>query len=152
MIQTLPNLLMEIRDDLRTLPSIKRLHEDVPESLNEFPAVVVVALGGRCWLATHDGDLMCEHDIRVEVHIARKNLAENAARMTAVADDVTLWLYNGFVRDRYNLTMVTTGSPQTGNNATSPLEYSIEPSMWGAQQTYAMLCDFKIATVRETTP
>ena len=156
MSQSLDELLTEIRNDLWTLPSLKRVYQSVPESINEFPAVIVAAMGGRCWLSSHGrssgaSPLMCEHDIRVEVHIPRKNLETDALSMTIIADDVAMWLYAGFVRDRYQATMVTTGNPQMANNATTPIDYTIGPSQWAAQQTYAMMCDFKVTTEREVT-
>ena len=55
--------------------------------------------------------------------------------MTYLADDAVLLLYRGFVTDRYNLTMITTGTYRAGNNATAPIDYQIGPSMWGGQQT-----------------
>lgn len=145
---SLQNLLKEIRDDLRALPSVKRVYDDVPESVNEFPAVIVAALGGRCWLASHDSTIHCEHDIRVEIHTPRKGLEIDAETMTGVAEDVSYALYDGFITDRYSGTMVTTGNPRTGQNATNSLEYQIGTSMWGDRQTYAMTCDFKVTTER----
>ena len=148
---SLAALLDEIRNDLLTMPGITRVYEDVPEGINEFPAVIVAGMGGRCWMATHDGSLMCEHDIRVEVHIPRKDLPNDAATMTALADDAALFLYRGFVTDRYNGTMVTTGDPRTGGSGMAAIDYTVGPSQWAAQQTYAMMCDFKVTTQREVT-
>lgn len=154
MSQRLDDLLTEIRNDLWQLPSMTRVYPSVPESINEFPAVIVAAMGGRCWLSSHGrssgaSPLMCEHDIRIEVHVPRKNLETDALSMTMLASDVVLWLYAGFVSDRYAATMVTTGNPRTANNATAPIDYTIGPSQWAGQQTYAMLCDFKVTTEQE---
>lgn len=154
---SLENLLAEIRDDLRDMPMMLRIQPGVPESLNEFPAVIVAAMRGRCWLASHgratgESPLQCEHDIRVEIHVPRKHLETDAATMTAIADAATIFLYSGFVRDRYNSTMVVTGNPRTANNATSPIDYTIGPSNWAGQQTYAFLCDFKVTTEQEVAP
>lgn len=152
---SLPDLLNEIRDDLRALPSVKRVYEGVPDAINEFPAVIVAAMGARCWLSSHGRNgiapLHCQHDIRVEIHIPRKDLEQDAATMTAIAEDASITLYAGFATDRYNGTMVTTGNPQTSNNATAPLTYTIGPSQWAGQQTYAMLADFAVTTSREVT-
>lgn len=157
MSQNIADLLTEIRDDLRTVPEVKRVYDGVPESINEPPAIVVAAMGGRCWLASHGREnglapMMCQHDIRVEVHIPRKNLPEDAAAMTRIADAVSLWLYSGFTRDRYNGTLVTTGDPRSTAGGQGTMDYTIGASTWGDQQTYAMLCDFRVITEREVNP
>lgn len=146
---SLENLLTEIRTDLRQLESIRRVYADVPGSISDFPAVIVAALGGRCWLASHDSTLHCEHDIRVEVHVPRKDLARDALEVTGIAEEVCAALYGGFVSDRFNGTMITTGNPRTSQNATSSLEYRLGASEWGGKQTYAMTCDFRVATELE---
>ena len=137
-------LLDEIRDDMRTMPGITRLYDEVPDALNEFPAVIVAAMGGSTWLATHNGSLHWQHDVRVEVHVPRTDLAANAAAMTALARDAVPWLYSGFVYDRYNGTLLTTGNPESG--AAPALVYTINPSEWGGKQTYAFMCDFTVTT------
>ncbi len=156
MSQNLADLLNEIREDLRTVPEVRRVYAGVPEAINEPPAIIVAAMGGRCWIASHgratgESPLMCQHDIRVEVHVPRKDLPNDAATMTRLADAVTQHLYSGFVRDRYNGTMVTTGDPRS-TGAAGTLDYTVGPSEWGGQQTYAMLCDFRVTTERETLP
>lgn len=156
MSQNIADLLNEIRDDLGTVPEVRRVYEDVPDSINEFPAIIVASMGGRCWVGSHGrgagtSPLMCQHEVRVEVHVPRKNLATDADTMTRLADAVTQHLYSGFVRDRYNGTMVTTGDPRS-TNATGTLDYTVGPSQWAGQQTYAMLCDFRVTTERETLP
>lgn len=152
---SLVNLLDEIREDLKTLPGILRVYGGVPDALNEFPAVIVASMGGRCRLASHGSPgaapLHCTHDIRVEIHVPRKDLEGDAAKMTAIAEDAVIWIYSGFVKDRYNGTMVVTGDPGTASNAnaTAPLDYTVGPSEWGGQQTYAMMCDFRVTTTQE---
>lgn len=151
---SLVNLLDEIREDLRTLPSVTRVYDNVPDMLSEWPAVVVAAMGARCWLETHGhseggAPVMCQHAIRVEIHVPRKDLPQQAQAMTAVAMEATTCLYNGFVTDKYDGTMVVTGNPQTANNATPDLEYSIGPSQWNGQDTYAWMCDFQVTTEQE---
>ncbi len=155
---SLADLLTEIRDDLRTMPSVRRVYDSVPESINELPAVIVAAMGGRCWMATHGHEngvtpLFCQHSIRVEVHIPRKDLPADAETMTGIADEAVIWLYSGFVRDRYNGTLLTTGNPQTASGAAvAPLTYTVGPSMWGGSQTYAMVCDFTVTTEQYVMP
>lgn len=152
--QTLPAMLDAIREDLLALSDIRRVYESVPESLNELPAVIVASMGGRSWLPSQQMEngsfpLNTEHDIRIEIHIPRKNLPDDHAAMARIADDATLLVYAGFATDRYSGTMVTTGNPQTSNGASSPWDYTIGPSEWAGQKTYAMLADFRVTTQRE---
>lgn len=153
--QSLDNLVREIREDLRTLPATQRLYEEVPESLNEFPAVVVSATSGTCWIETHDtgrgtATLMCLHAIRIEIHVPRKDLPREMELMTSLANDAMVWLYSGFRRDQFGGTMIVPGDPRTANNATAPFDYSIGPAEWAGQQTTAWMCDFAVTTVQET--
>lgn len=156
-MSNIADLLTEIRADLTTVPEVARVYDTVPESINEFPAIIVASMGGRCWLSSHAGasglaPLMCQHDIRVEVHIPRKHLETDAATMTRLADAVSVWLYSGFTRDRYNGTLVTTGDPRGTAGGQGTMDYTVGPSLWAGQQTYAMLCDFRIVTEREVNP
>ncbi len=148
---SLATLLEEIRNDVRTVPGIRRVYDTVPDSVNEMPAIIVAAMGGRCWIGSHSSALHCEHDLRLEVHIARKDLAADAATMTAIAPEVARHLYSGFVRDRFNGTMVTSTDPR-GGAARGMLDYTVGPSEYAGQQTYAMLCDFRVMTEEEVIP
>lgn len=156
-MSTIADLLTEIRADLRTVPEVQRVYDAVPESINEFPAIIVATMGGRCWLASHGREsgaspLMCQHDVRVEVHIPRKNLEDDATTMTRLADAVSLYLYSGFVRDRYNGTLVTTGDPRGVAGGQGTMDYTVGASRWAGQETYAMLCDFRVVTEQEVMP
>lgn len=153
---SLATLLAEIRADLQDIPAVRRVYEEVPDSVNETPAIIVASLGARCWLASHgraDGatPMQCEHQIRVEVHLPRKDLAWATSRLDVIAPIVALRLYSGFVRDRFNGTMITAGDPR-GTNAQGMLDYQIAPSQWAGLDSYAMVCDFRVTTEEEVLP
>ena len=153
---SLATLLDEIRADIQGIPEVRRVYDDVPDAANEMPAIIVASLGARCWLATHGSEdgttpLHCEHQIRVEVHLPRKDLAWATTTLDAIAPQVALRLYSGFVRDRFNGTMITLGDPR-GTNALGMLDYNNGPSEWGGVQTYAMVCDFRVTTEEEVLP
>ena len=157
MSQTIEALLDEIRADLRTVPEVKRVYDDMPESINEWPAVVVGALAWQCWLGSHANangvaTLQCEYEIRIELHVPLKNLDEDTAKMTRVADALTLWLYSGFTQDRFNGTMLTTAAPRTGGASTPTLTAQVGPSSWDSQETLAAMLDFRAIIEKETTP
>lgn len=146
---SLTSLLDEIRADLKTLPSVRRVYDGVPDSVNEWPAIIVAAMNGRLSLLTHDSNVKWTHEVRVEVHVPRKDLEAAVDKITAIAGELPARLYEGFVTDKYNGTIIVTGDPATANNATSPLTYELGPSEWAGQQTYAMVCDFRVTTVQE---
>lgn len=156
MNQTVDALLDEIRSDLRTVPEVKRVYDDMPDSINDWPAIVVGALSWHCWIASHghsDGTapLHCEYDIRIEIHIPLKNLDDDTAKMTRLADAVTVRLYSGFVADRYTGTMLTTAAPRTGGNSTPTLTANVGPSRWDSQETLAAMIDFRAVLEKEAT-
>lgn len=153
---SLAALLDEIRADLQDIPEVRRVYEDVPDSVNETPAIIVASLGADCHLASHgkaDGTtpLHCQHQIRVEVHVPRKNLSKATSDLNAIAPAVALRLYSGFVRDKFNGTMLFTGDARR-SNALGVLNYQIGPSEWAGMQTYAMVCDFRVTTEEEVLP
>lgn len=152
--QTLPALLNAIRDDLKDMPGIRRLYDEVPDALNEYPALVVASLGFRSWLGSHSAEngnwvIHSEHDIRIEVHMPRKNLPQAHEKMTEFAEEVRDQVYIGFGTDKYAGTMVTTGNPKTTSGSSSSFECDIGPSRWGSDDTYAVLANFQVTTQRE---
>lgn len=147
-------LCREIREDLATLPAVQRIYEDVPDSINEYPAVVVAPASWSCWLATHASEngksqMMCKVVIHVEVHVPRKDLPEDVDRLVKACDSLPGWLYAGFVRDKWGHTVVTTGDPRTAQNATVPLSGEIQEGSWGDQQTLAWVTNIEITTEQE---
>lgn len=153
---SLATLLDEIRADLADMPEVRRVYAGVPESINQLPAIVVASMGARCWLASHGRaneatPLQCEHTIRVEMHIPRDDIRRGASQMNDIAPKVALRLYSGFVRDRFNGTMITAGDPR-GTNAQGMLDYTVGPSKWADMDTYAMFCEFRLTTEEEVLP
>lgn len=153
---SLATLLDEIRADVRSTPEVARVYDEVPDSINEMPAIVALSLGARCWLASHGSEdgttpLHCEHTIHVEVHLPRVDLAWAIEKMERIAPAVALRLYSGFVRDRYSGTMITLGDPRS-TNAQGMLDYQLAPSKWDGTDTYMMSCDLRVTTEEEVLP
>lgn len=156
MTQSLDNLCDELREALATLPVIQRTYDEVPNAINEWPALVVIPLGGACWLASHGrsddvSPLQCLHQLRIEVHVPGKDLPDAWSRLAAVASVLPIWLYGAFVHDQFDGTMVTTGDPRTANNATAPVQWEITPATWNSTETIALLADFSVTTEQEVT-
>lgn len=154
MTQTLAQLCTEIRADLLTLPEV-RTYQDVPDAVNDWPAVIVLPQRGNNYLASHGREngsspLAGVADIQVEVHTQRaRGLDEAFAFLTSMADVLPLRLYEGFDRDRFNGTMITGGDPRLSNNATPPISWEIGPSEWDSTETISLVLVFQVTSEQE---
>lgn len=154
MAQTLDALIDEIRADLQTLPKLSHLRWDVPDSINEFPAIVVYPSSGRWRLGTHANEngkptRWALHTIRIELHVARKDLSRDMATLMWFCDSLPDYLFAGFKRDTFRGTMVVPGDARTANNATDPLRYQVIESLWGDQKTLMWRLEFDVSTELE---
>lgn len=152
--QTLDATIHEIRADLSLLPHLRKMHWDVPDSLNEFPAMVIYPGNGFWRLGTHAGDTnkpmrWAMHTIRIELHVARKDLARDSGKIMWFCDTLPDYLFAGFKRDTFSGTMVTMGDPRTANNATAPIRYQLLESGWGDTQTLIWRLEFDVSTELE---
>lgn len=154
MSQTLAQLCTEIRTDLLTLPEV-RTYRDVPDSVNDWPAVIVLPQRGDNFLASHGREngaspLAGVANIQVEVHIQRaRGLDVAFGFLTSMADILPLRLYEGFARDRFSGTMITGGNPRLSNNATPPIAWEIGPSEWDSTETIALILVFQVTSEQE---
>lgn len=156
MTQSIDSLCEAIRNDLVSLPEVQRIYDEVPNAISELPAVVVVPLAFSCHLASHGREsgaspLQCVHTVQIEVHVPRKDLPNGWALLGRVGSVLPIWLYSGFVVDRFDGTMITTGDPRTANNATAPVQGQIGPSEWAGMETLALVADFQVTTEQEVT-
>ena len=145
MSQDLQSLLDEIRSDLTQMPTMLRVYESVPDALNDWPACVVAGMSCDVRLVTHDSTMASTWTIRVDIHVPRKDLPVQAVEMTYLAHEANKTLMRGFVTDRFNGTLITTGTFDANNNATPPIAGVVGPSSWNGQQTYAYMCDFRVS-------
>lgn len=154
MSQSLTQLCTEIRADLLTVPEV-RTYQEVPDSVNEWPAIIILPQRGNHYLASHGREdesspLAGVVDIQIEMHTPRaRGLDEGFAFMTRMADTVPLRLYEGFKSDRFNGKMITGGNPQLSNNATPPIAWEIGPSEWDSTETLALVLIFQVTFEQE---
>ena len=154
MIQRLDHLIDEIRLDLSTLPGLAECHFDIPDSINRTPAIVVYPASGQWHLGTHANEngkptRWAMHTIRIELHVARKDLARDMAKVMTFCDTLPDYLFAGFKRDTFNGTMVTPGDPRMGQNSTAPIRYSVIELGWGADQNIGWRLEFDVSTESE---
>lgn len=154
MPQTLDSTIDEIRADLALLPKLRHMHWGLPDSLNDFPAMVIYPGSGIWRLGTHSGDRekpmrWAMHTIRIELHVARKDLPNDFERVMWFCDTLPDYLFAGFKRDAFRGTMITMGDPRMANNATAPIRYQMLESRWGDTQTLMWRLEFDVAVELE---
>ena len=152
---TLATVLEEIRLDLNTMPELRRCYFEVPDAVNERPAIVVVPSTGRWRFGPHSSDQGYTerfgiHRIAVVLLVPRQDLAKDFDLCVAFTDKVGDWLWAGFERDAYGGSTVMLGDPDLVNNATAPMEYTIGGSVWGSDQDLALTYEFDVTILTET--
>lgn len=149
---TMSQVITEIRQDLRTLPNIRPLLDQVPDSVNAFPALVVYPIGMNWKLGSHSGGdrekpmRIGLYTIGIELIVARKDLPRNVDALMEFCDVLPDFLFAGFKRDAYGGTAVTLGNPSLAQNATWPMRIAMVPSSWGDDTTLAWRIEFDVST------
>lgn len=151
---TMDRVIRELRDDLRTLPEIRPLLDEVPDSLNAFPALVVYPIGMSWKLGSHSGDRgkpmrLGLFTIGIELIVARKDLPRDVAVLMEFCDVLPDYLFAGFKRDAYGGSAVTLGNPSLAQNATWPMRIAMVPSSWGDGDTLAWRIELDISVNEE---
>jgi hypothetical protein len=151
---TLQECITAIRQDLRTLPGLRPLLDEVPDAVNAYPAIVVYPIGMNWKLGSHSGDRgkgmrMGMYTIGIELIVARKDLARDVALLMEFCESLPDHLFAGFSRDKYGDTVLQLGNPSLAQNATWPIRIAMVPSSWGDDTTLAWRCEFDVATNRE---
>lgn len=153
---TLDRLIEELRDDLTTLPGLRRCFDRVPDNLhNQYPAIVIYPVSGTWRLGSHAGERgkpmrVALHTIRIDLYVARKDLARDMDVVLAFSDTLPDWVFAGFKRDAYGGPAVTLGDPRgSGNIASNPFRYEIVPIQYGDDQTMCWRCELDVTIHRE---
>lgn len=150
----LARVIQAIRDDLRNLPAIRPLLDQVPDAVHAFPAVVVYPIGMNWKLGSHSGDRgkpmrLGLYTIGVELIVARKDLPRDVETLMAFCDTLPDFLFAGFKRDAYGESVLQLGNPSLAQNATWPIRIAMVPSSWGDDDTLAWRCEFDVSVNRE---
>jgi hypothetical protein len=112
---TLQECITAIRQDLRTLPGLRPLLDEVPDAVNAYPAIVVYPIGMNWKLGSHSGDRgkgmrMGMYTIGIELIVARKDLARDVALLMEFCESLPDHLFAGFSRDKYGDTVLQLGN------------------------------------------
>lgn len=129
----------ELRADLSTMPNLRKPYFGVPDSVNSTPALVVYPLSGRYSLASHSAEdgsktLRGHHTVRAELVVARKHMDSDEQLLEQFYDVMPQWIYEGFLRDRYGDSILSTGDPRTSQNSANPVRYRWIPSIYGTDE------------------
>lgn len=147
---SLERVITEIRQDLRTLPGIRPLIDQVPDSVNVFPTLVVYPISMSWKLGSHSGDIgkpmrVGLYTIGIELIVARKDLPRNVDQLMEFCDVLPDFLFAGFKRDAYGSSAVVLGNPTMAQNATWPMRIAMVPSSWGDDTTLAWRIEFDVS-------
>lgn len=150
----LDECIQAIRDDLRTLPGIRPLLDDVPDSVSAFPAIVVYPISMNWKLGSHSGERgkpmrIGLYTIGIELIIARKDLSRDVALLMEFCDTLPDRLFVGFKRDAYGDNVLQLGNPSLAQNATWPIRIAMTPSSWGDGDTLSWRIEFDVSSNRE---
>lgn len=148
---TLAQCIQAIRDDLRTIPGLRNVQDEVPDSLNVFPSIVVYPIGMNWKLGSHSGERekpmrLGLFTIGIELVVARKDLPRDVDVLMTFCDVLPDRLFIGFKRDAYGDTVLQLGNPSLAQNATWPIRIAMVPSSWGDGDTLAWRCEFDVST------
>lgn len=97
---TLADLLGDIQDAVAALTGVKFAPEYPPESVNDFPFVVVYPDAFEAWVNTPE-DYRMLYDVRVELHIARKDLPADVATLLPYAESGPKAIIKALVDNAY---------------------------------------------------
>ena len=150
----LGRLLEEIRQDLATIPELRRVHFDVPDAIGPYPCIVVYPSGFNAYLGSHSGDggrpmFWTVHTIRIELHVARKDLARDMETAIGFQQLLPQRLYGGFERDAFSGTMVTMANPELANNSVASIRGSLIGLGWDSDVNIGWRCEFEVTTESE---
>lgn len=115
---------------------------DLPEQLNEWPALVIYEDSAAYRMMSHDSDFFWAlHTVRIELHYPRE-AGEGQNRAAEVLrpfwSHVARVFFAGFYGSRFAGTVAALGDPLT-RGAQAPLRGEWAPGLWGGVATLSMV-------------
>lgn len=151
---TMAECIDAIRYELAQLPWIRPLLNEVPDSVNAYPAVVVYPIGMNWKLGSHSGERGLPmriglYTIGIELIVPKTDLPRNVELLMQFCDLLPDFLFAGFKRNAFGSAVLQLGNPSLGQNATWPIRILMANSSWGDDTTLAWRCEFDVSTNRE---
>ncbi len=148
-------VLQSVRTTLGQMPVGARVYADVPDSINEFPAIIVWAGDRIARLGSSSGArgkpmLWLNLDVMIDLHVARKDLPHDLDTAYRVADLMPNVLLTKFSQDRFDGTVVNLTDPRvTGHTSANPYEARFTSFQWGNQITIGYQSVLSVAIEEE---
>ena len=148
-------VLQSVRTTLGQMPVGVRVYSDVPDQINEYPAIVVWAGDRMARLGSSSGArgkpmLWLALDVMIDLHVARKDLPHDLDTAYRVADLMPNTLLTKFSRDRFDGTVVNLTDPRViGHTAANPYEARFTRFEWGNQITIGYQSKLSVAIEEE---
>ncbi|MCG3176908.1 MAG: hypothetical protein MOGMAGMI_01872 [Candidatus Omnitrophica bacterium] len=152
--QNLADLIAETRNVLSGIPGLRRVHQDVPESIGPYPCLVVTPASFDCYLGPHASEagypiLWTVHTIQIGLYTQRKNLPQDLETIISFQWDVPHLIYAAFERDGIGGTMVVPGNPDMERNAFGAMRGRVQEAQWGSDHLLSWLIEFDAASETE---
>ena len=128
---SLSEFIQVVVDTVSQLPGLLYTPIRPPEQLNLFPALLVYSNSGSYKLGTHsggdtkEGSYTGQHIVRVEIHVERRNLPDDLARVRHFGDKVADALVSRHYRDQFDGLVARFVE----------LRYTFQPLDWGDSET-----------------
>lgn len=159
---TLAQAITEIRNDLAADPGLASVQHDTPrENVFETLTLLVYVASGGERLGTGDrgsgrAARWGQYTIVVDLVGPRKLLPDDYDRLLAYTNTIPNALLAGFVRDRFNSTVVELGDKAPGTRTggvggSMPLRMQFVPDGWG-EQTLVLRYELDIVIEEDVVP
>ena len=139
---SLQSFIEELQDVMRVDVGIANSPPYPPEKMGSFPFCVTHA-GQGIWRANTEGDIVGLHNVVIEIHDARKDLARDIRASMPFGDSVPVAIWKAHLEDRLPSAM-TFGS----------ITYTYGPLQWGTDETIGWTftieqCKFRVGITEE---
>lgn len=120
---TLQQVIDQIQTQVRAVTGIRKAPDEPPEQLNYFPFAVCYARTGELRIGPPDL-LHGVHEIWLEIHVARKDLARDVTAVMPYGDSVPDAIFGAYADGTF-----------TTMDAMGNIAYSFGPMAWGGVDT-----------------
>lgn len=121
---TVYDAIKEIQDIVGAISGIQQAPDEPPEQMNVFPFAVCYAASGE-YIWHHKASMRGNHNIHLEIHLARKDLPYDVKAAMAYCQNIPLALFNA---TKFGVTL-------TAVKNIDRIEYTLGPLGWGGTAT-----------------
>jgi|GEM_PF-4508162 len=133
--------------------SVRRFYTDPPETVNEYPALLVWHESGSWQRSTHasangHGSVMGVHTFVAEVAVARKDLKRDMATLRPITDEVVDVLWKAANANKFGGTVTDLGNMMR-QSSTPPVRHEKLAGTWAGDNTIGIRFEIDVTVERE---